>query len=117
MCDVLITGDAEKLLGILCKGYRKARKRGLDHSQAKAFGSAATIRERFKLKWSEDEVASMCCELNDLGFLNVFEYAWEVDLTRQGIAYIESKSSKRILARLWVQGLQKLLEAVAGKFP
>ena len=92
-----ISKDANKLLKVIFKEYKRRRKAGVSINQAKKMNDDVWIHENLMPKWPLDDVTSLCYVLRNSNFLSIGpsdNHAYLVFLTDEGIVYAENKINR-----------------------
>lgn len=99
MSDVNISNDADVLICLIYKYYLELRGTGISKSDAKSLGSSEDIHENIIPEWSFEDVDDTCRELHTKNLLSVIygdDICYKVDLTDDGIVYMENRFGNKI---------------------
>ena len=107
--SVELSRESDALICVLYREYLTRRAHGVPISRASYFRDGSSIRENFLPAWAEDDVTDVCWRLAANGLLSVQpgdDQANDVELTEQGIIYMERRFARKV--DLVVSYLEKL---------
>lgn len=111
--DIRLTKEADALICLLYKNYLQKRNDGVSKKLAKFFGSSVDIQKELIEKWTPDDTDETCWELHRSGLLSCMSadnIAYEVQLTDNGIIYMENRFKDGVNSVL--DYLKKIKESV-----
>ena len=97
--SVELSRESDALVCVLYREYLNRRANGVPISRAAYFRDGSSIRENFLPAWNEDDVTDVCWWLCGQGLLSVQpgdDQANDVELTEQGIIYMERRFSRKV---------------------
>lgn len=94
MSDVVLTKNADKLLKAIYKNYLQKSKQDLPQNKCRFIGYADDIQKTICPELSLDKIEVACHELCEYNFLSFRVYdniCSNIQLTSDGISYMENK--------------------------
>lgn len=113
MSEIQITHEAEALLKLLYALYRSRREEGKGRIEASYIGSSEEIKQNYLNRMSSDDVAELCFELAEHGFITYSagdDIAGEIYLTRRSLVHCEQvfqRNTKNLLD--WISSIKGVL--------
>ena len=96
---VELSKESDALICVLYREYLQRRAHGVPISKAAYFLDDSSIRENFLPAWSVEDVSTVCWWLEGKGLLSVQlgeDKANDVELTEDGIIYMERRFSRKV---------------------
>ena len=99
MDNLLLTDDGNRVLLKLYKEYKQRRKQKRRERDARYFGDDVAVQQMLFPEYSAEQICDICWFLHQKGLLHVLpgdDKANDIEFTDDGIAYMETRMSRKI---------------------